>query len=45
MVTRPEITLDRVGAEPEILEMKDALRVLDRLYLKLGAVLPVQKAR
>ncbi len=45
MVTRPEITLDRVGAEPEILEMIDALRVLLRLYRKLGVVLPVQKAR
>ena len=45
MVTRPEITLDRLGAEPEILEMIDALRVLLRLHPKLGVVLPVQKAR
>ena len=45
MVTRPEITFDRLGAEPEILEMIDAVRVLLRLYLKLSVVLPVQKAR
>src|SRR5260370_10600468 len=45
MVAGPEITLDWLGAEPEILEMIDALRVLLRLYLKLGVGLPFQKAR
>ena len=41
MVARPEITFDRLGAEPEVGQMIDPVGVLLRVHPKLGVVLPV----